>query len=624
MTLLKSKLFWGIAIVLVVSGGLYVRNKNAHQGPYYDTQIVARGTVRQTVDVTGQVTPTDRLSLSFKSSALITKIDVKAGDHVKQGQVLATLDTRDLTFAIQRAQASLANTQATLYSRQAGETKESIEISAAALDQAKANLAKAKADLEISKISVQDEYHVAELALQNARTNYNNATASNNQVIVNGFQSLQTTLTGSLGTLQTALTNGDRIIGVDDTSANASYAYVLSFSDSAALAHAKQHYVEARTAYTDSRAQVRALTTVSTETQVRAAALALQLTLQKTQIFLDDLQRVLAATVTSSSLTPTELAAKRSQTDADRIAITTQLSTVNSAIQTITNAELTRDNNLDQLRNAMQSAETSLMIADHNRITKVKTAETAVILNQASVTSAQAALDQKKVGPRAVDLAPLRALVQDSQVAYAQAVDRLKDTQIVAPVDGIVAEIPAKVGEQATPGVSAMTLISDQGYTIEALIPEADITKVQVGQSVSLTLDAFGDDAPFAGTVILENPDQTKVQDAIYYKVQVAVTPIEGREIKPGMTANITILTAERKEALYITNRAVHDTDGKKTVRILKAGTPEEIAIELGIRGDEGRVEVVSGLEVGQEVITAELTAAEYATLEQEKAALTK
>ncbi len=624
MNILKSKLLWAIAVVLVVGGGLYARNKSAHQGPYYETQVVSRGAVRQTVDVTGQVTPNDRLSLAFKSSALITNINVKAGDHVKQGQVLATLDTRELTFAIQRAQASLANTQATLRSRQAGETKESIEISVAALDQAKANLAKAKNDLEIAKISVQDEYHVAELALQNAQTNYNNATASNNQVVVNGFQSLQTTLTGALGVLQTALTNGDRIVGVDDTSANASYAYLLSFSDSVALTRAKQHYVDARTASTASVSQVRLLTSLSTEAQVRTAALGVQASLQKTQIFLDDLQRVLAATVTGTNFPPSELAAKRAQTDADRIAITSQLSTLNTSIQTITNAELTRDSNLDQLRNAMQSAETNLMIADHNRITKVKTAETSVILNQASVTSAQAALDQKKVGPRAVDLAPLRALVQDSQVAYAQAVDRLKDTQIVAPVDGVIADIPAKVGEQATPGISAMTLISDQGYTIEALIPEADIAKVQVGQSVSLTLDAFGDDAPFAGTVILENPDQTKVQDAIYYKVQVAVTPIEGREIKPGMTANITILTAERKEALYITNRAVRDTDGKKTVRVLKAGTPEEVAIELGIRGDEGRVEVVSGLEVGQEVVTAELTAAEYATLEKEKAALTK
>jgi RND family efflux transporter MFP subunit len=616
---LKSRWFWVGVGVLVIGGGLYAHGRNANKGPFYETQTVQQGTVRQTVDVTGQITPDNRLDLAFKNGGMIQTINVKAGDLVKKDQILATLDMRDLQFSADRARAVLANAQANLAARAAGETRESIQIAQASLDQAKANLTKAQNDLAIARVSVEDDYHVSQLALSTAQQNYDNAIASNDQIVKNGYESLRTTLQTALGSAQSSIVDVDNILGVDNTSVNGRYDYVLGVTDHGTVTQAKSDYLIARNLYRTTYVQLQALGVAPTETAVQSAALATRETMNKVQVLLDDMQRVLAATIPGGTMTTSELAAKKAQMDSDRATVSAQLASVNTSIQTVTNAQLTRTTNLDQLQNAVETARTNLNIADHNRTTKVKTAETNVALQTAAVVAAQAALDQKKAGPRAVDLAPLRAQVTDAQTAYTQALERLHDMEIIAPVDGVVANVDPKVGEQIAPNAKAISMIGNQGYTIEALIPEGDIAKVHVGQSVTLTLESFGDDIQFTGSVISENPDQTKVQDAIYYKVHIGVDPQEGKEIKPGMTANITILTGERKDVLFINNRAVRDVDGTKMVRVLKNNQAQDVTVNLGLRGDEGRVEVASGLQAGDQVILAELTAEEHAALQTQK-----
>jgi HlyD family secretion protein len=138
-------------------------------------------------------------------------------------------------------------------------------------------------------------------------------------------------------------------------------------------------------------------------------------------------------------------------------------------------------------------------------------------------------------------------------------------------------------------------------------VPEADVAKVKVGQSATITLDAYGDDVKFTGTVSAKDPAETKIQDAVYYKIRVQIEPA-GKEVKPGMTANVTIKTGESKNTLVIPLRAVRTKaeSGQKTVRTLENNQPVEKNIDLGLRGDEGRVEVIKGLQEKEQVIVGE------------------
>lgn len=618
LTFLKSKWLWAGAVVLVIGGGLYLRQRNAAKGPFYETAAVERGNVIQTVQVTGQMKPQSRIDLSFKASGKLKVLNVKIGDHVTASTTLAELDMTDLQFSVSRASASLAAARANLNARLAGETRESIQIAEASVAQAQAAYDKSLTDLESMKRTVEDDYRVATIAVDTAQKNLTNSTASLDQDVRNAYESARTKSRAALGTMQTGLTEGDAIIGVDNSAANDSYEALLGINDRPALERAKSQYFVAKTSYQSAVLRAGALTAASSDADIQAAAEAVRVALTQVQSFLDQVQRTLAGTVSSPALSDTQLATKRSTIDGDRTAVSTDLTTVTSAVQTLRSVALTRATSAAQLQNALETAQANLRTADTNRVTKVQAAESTVAIQRAALTSSQASLALKKAPPRAVDVASLRAQVLDAETAYAQAVDRLNDARITTPVEGTIADILPSLGQQIVAGQVTIQLVAAEGYTVEALVPEADIAKVRVGQMASVTLDAFGEDVKFQATVVSENPDQTKVQDAIYYKTYFQLVA-NGHEVKPGMTANVTVTTGEADGALFIPARAMSERDGQRYVRVLEGQATREIAVQPGLRGDEGRVEIKDGLTVGQQVILGELTADEYSKLQATK-----
>ncbi len=605
--------------MVVVGGGLYARNRSANKGPFYDTAPVEQGNVLQTVEVTGQMKPESRIDLSFKATGKLQVLNAKVGDQVKAGQELAALDMTDLRFSVSRAGASLAAASANLNARLAGVTPEAIQIAEAAVQQAQAAYDKAVSDLDATQRTVVNDYQVATIAVDTAQKNVTNSGASLDQDVQNAYQGAANKLRTALGDMQVGLTDGDAIIGVDNTAANDGYEAILGINDRPALERARNQYIGAKASYQSSVTLLGGLNDASTNAYIKTAAEGERIALTQVQSYLDQVQRTLAGTITNANLSESQLATKRSGIDGDRASVSAQLSTVTAALQTISSAELTRTTSQAQLQNALQTAQANLQTADTNRVTKVEAAQANVSIQAAALASSKASLASQKAPPRAVDIAALRAQVADASTAYAQANDRLNDARIVTPVDGIIADVIPSLGQQIGVGQVVIQLVATQGYTVEALVPEADIAKIQVGQKASMTLDAFGDDVKFQGTVVSENPDQTKVADAIYYKVSFQLIA-EGREVKPGMTANITVTTGEANNVLFMPIRAVLDRDGARYVRVLEQGQAREVPVTLGLRGDEGRVEIKEGLQAGQQVILGELTADEYAKLQAEAA----
>lgn len=612
---LRNKWFW-IAAVIVIGGGVwYASAHNAGKGPFYDTQTVEKGDVIQTVEVTGEIVPEARLNLGFKSGGTLETLSVKVGQRVKAGSVLAELESRDLRFASERSRASLAIAQANLNAKLAGATDQSIQIAKAAVVQAQASYDKAVVDLDVTKQTVEDNYQKALLAYQLTERNLENSGATADQTVVTSFENLRATLQTALGPMRTGLVDGDAIIGVDNSSANDNYENVLGIFDRPALDTAKNLYPTTKAEVNEADSLVRALSNTSSREDILNAALKSRTALEDVQLYLTYVQKTLAGSITNSNLTSTQLDSLQSGISTNLSSVGSQLSSVVSAYETARNADLTRQTTVDQLQNAFDTAKVSLQIADSDRITNVKTAESAVQIQKAALESAEATLAEREAPPRAVDVAALRAQVLDAQTAYNQAIEKLSDVQIAAPADGVITEIVPNRGELVAANQTAIKMITTDGYTVEALVPEADISKVEPGQSIEITLDAYGDNEKFEGTVIAENADQTKVQDATYYKVYVEMDA-KGKDVKPGMTANLTIKTGERNGVLVIPSRSLRVSDGGVGVRVLQDKQPIEKSIEIGLRGDEGRVEVVSGLNAGEEVITGELTAAEYKALQ--------
>jgi RND family efflux transporter MFP subunit len=194
-----------------------------------------------------------------------------------------------------------------------------------------------------------------------------------------------------------------------------------------------------------------------------------------------------------------------------------------------------------------------------------------------------------------VDIAPYRA-------ALSQAVANRDKGIIRAPIDGIVTKVGNKVGELVSSVDSMINLLSPH-YEVNVDISEVDVKKVKVGDEATITLDAFGSDADLSGKVISIDPGPTIIQDVVYYKVRISLNDTT-EPVKPGMTANISVATDSRSQVLYVPSRAVKfDAEGGRYVNILENGSEKQYPVKVGLRANEGRIEIVEGLTEGQEVI---------------------
>jgi RND family efflux transporter MFP subunit len=593
---LKKKRTYVIAILVLGLGWFLFAPKTKKPEDLYETAKVEKSTLKRTVEVTGEVKPAARIALSFSSAGTLARIDAKVGQEVKAGDVIAELDADSVRFAQQRAAASLAAAQAQLNLKLAGAMPQDIQVTQASYN-------KSLVDLANAKVSTANAVKNAQLAVETARVNRDTGATTNVKSISDAYADLRLSLAAALGPMQTSLIDGDRIIGVDDGVTNSSYRSVIGLGNAVALAEAQRIYTSAKTLRKQAEAAATPLSASSTQVQIDAAATIMQQALLAVQDYLTQVQYVLAATIPGNGLSDTGLATMKASIDADRSSVSTQKATIENNIQASTSAKLGQTTSQEQLENAYDTAVLNLEVAESNATTQVSSAETAVEI-------AKANLDLKKAPPRAVDVAPLRAAVAEAQVSYDQATNDLAKARITAPVDGTVSEIIPTIGEQITPNTPIVRMIGFADYDVEILLPEADVAKVSVGQTTTITLDAYGDSVEFAGSVVSEEPDQTVVQDAVYYKARIAVDKASAtdRDIKPGMTANVTILTGKSDNTLVIPARAVKTDQaaGTQSVRILKDGKPEERTVQTGLRGDDGLVEVTSGVGEGDTVIVSE------------------
>lgn len=183
----------------------------------------------------------------------------------------------------------------------------------------------------------------------------------------------------------------------------------------------------------------------------------------------------------------------------------------------------------------------------------------------------------------------------------------LKKNIVYAPTDGMIIKKYLEVGEMASMTTPIVTISGEKGFEIEADIPESDIDKVKIGQRGEATFDAFDSDEIFYFTVSEIEPAATVILDVVYYKVNFKMEKEDSR-IKSGMSTDIDILTSERKNVLSVSNQAVKNDEGNKYVEVLKIIDEKKVTerkdVKVGLRGDNGMTEIISGLSEGDEVVT--------------------
>lgn len=182
---------------------------------------------------------------------------------------------------------------------------------------------------------------------------------------------------------------------------------------------------------------------------------------------------------------------------------------------------------------------------------------------------------------------------------------------IYAPVDGMVISRSVEVGQTVAASLSAPTLFQIANdltrMQVDAKVSEADIGGIRPGQPVRFTVDAFPG-RTFQGTVMQVRNEATTVSNVVTYDTVIRVSNPD-LALKPGMTAVVAIVLAERAGALKIPNAALafhpasSPASSAPTVYVLRGGTPVPVRIATGLT-DGTRTEATSGLNEGDRVIT--------------------
>ena len=271
--------------------------------------------------------------------------------------------------------------------------------------------------------------------------------------------------------------------------------------------------------------------------------------------------------------------------DSDRTALDNHKGYINDALSNIIDAE----QNISSTKLSNNS--------------QINTAQASVSSTEGALKTAQDQLTLKIAGPRQEDVALYQAKVKQAQAKVSLLEDQIYQSSLRSPLKGEISSIEKEVGEQASVAEAVVVLIPQKPFQIEADISESDIGKLNLGNPVEIILDAFPE-TNFSGQVVKIEPAETIISGVVYYKIK-ATLDTEDNKIKPGMTANIAIITANKDNVLVIPTRAVKIKEGKKTVkRLINDHEFEEVEVETGLKGALGDIEIVSGLKEGDKIIT--------------------
>lgn len=187
--------------------------------------------------------------------------------------------------------------------------------------------------------------------------------------------------------------------------------------------------------------------------------------------------------------------------------------------------------------------------------------------------------------------------VGDARLRSAEA--RLAKTVVRAPFDGTVGLRKINVGDYATTGQELVDVVRLDPLRVDFSIPETLLASVKPGQPVTVSVGAYPGET-FTGKVSAVAP---QIDVAGHNVVVRATLPNPELKLRPGLFARVEVTMDVKPDALLVSEEAIWPIGQDKTVFVIEDGKAVQKLVQIGLRQD-GAVEIVSGLNAGDEVIT--------------------
>lgn len=290
----------------------------------------------------------------------------------------------------------------------------------------------------------------------------------------------------------------------------------------------------------------------------------------------------------------------------------------------------------------------SKLYVDYNSVVKkgqvIAELDKTNLLSQLATAKTQLATAQSQLNYQTANYKRYQTLFQkglvaaddydNAELSYRQAVEQVASAKeevqraqtnlgyatITSPIDGVVLSKSVEEGQTVAASFSTpelFTIAQDlTNMQVVADVDEADIGDVKEGERVSFTVDAYPDDT-FEGTVKQVRQEATTTNNVVTYEVVISA-PNADLKLKPGLTANVTIYTAERKGVLAVPSKALRFTPTKETVGKMKIvdvqGAKNKVwtiesnsivahKVNIGM-ADGTNTQIIGGVQAGIKVVT--------------------
>lgn len=249
---------------------------------------------------------------------------------------------------------------------------------------------------------------------------------------------------------------------------------------------------------------------------------------------------------------------------------------------------------LDVARAGLAQAEANLKKEKEHKEELVNThaSKYTVDVQKAQIKSARALADIQK------------AQIVSAEAALRSARDQHEKIVLQSPIVGVITAKNIEVGEITGPTTTAISVINEKNFKVEASVSQVDIAEVRVGERAVISFDSCPAEEMIESRIVSIDPAETKVDGNSVYKVDLEIGKIS-ECLKPGSIANIEIAVSERRSVLAVPSASIIKRNDQYFVLVQDAEQVlQEKEVKVGVRGSNGMTEILSGVGEGERILS--------------------
>lgn len=273
------------------------------------------------------------------------------------------------------------------------------------------------------------------------------------------------------------------------------------------------------------------------------------------------------------------------------------------AARILKNAHATTDGASETTLNTWYNDVTNSRSTISGQLTKLANAEQAYNTARSALQIAESQMRQLKADATEEAVAQQKAQIEVSKARIDQYKTQIANRILQAPMRGTITQRHASLGESVAPNTPVYTMISTQQHEITGNVSELDVAELHEGDAAQVTLDAFGPHRVFDAHITSIDPAGTEINNVPAYGITLHFDDIP-EDVRPGMTANVTVITEAQRDTLHLPVSSVATKNGTSTVYTVHGdGTVKPRSVETGMQSTDGRIQITDGVSEGTVIL---------------------